>query len=244
MHNLTNNNSLIPCKNYLIQPYNYSKLTIIDKIELKFKLYPSFIGRNFFEKSQFGPMPIKVKKGYVPVIKRNKDTWLILTNEFNTNFSDYFCTNFNMSLNITSQLVNFTQINSISSGKSYRNVAINFVFNYPNQTLLTNYTLNHVFNLFGTFPISINTIFSGIYLNNPRKKVNVQRISSYPFQSIEINQFNLNCSLNEMRLDCILRVNLSNYANSFQQITIDYGDGISFDSFMINSYCKYYIIII
>ena len=228
---------MIPCKNYLIQPNN-SKLTIIDKIEISFSLYAS-TGRNFYVKSQIGPTPIHVKKGYVPLMKRNKDTWIILSNQFNTIDSDYFCTNFNMDLNETSQLYNLTEIKTISSGKSYKNAAINFVFNNPNQVLLSNYTLNHVYNLFGSFPISINTIYSGNYFNNPRKKVNVQRISSYPFQSIQFNKFDLNCTLNGLRLDCILRLNLSNYANSFQEITINYGDGISFDSFRINPYCNH-----
>jgi hypothetical protein len=210
-------------------------LTIIDKIELP--ILTSSFGGNFYTKSQFS-LPIFVKKGYLPIMKRSAlSSPLLLSTLNNINTGpDYFCLNANMSLNINSHLFNCTKISML--------VEINFVFNNPNQTVLSNYTINHVYDLFGSFTFYVYTLFGGNILTNKRLYVNVQRIETYPFQSIEIKQFNLNCSLNEMRLDCILRVNLSNYANSFQQITIDYGDGISFDSFMINPYCKYYIIII
>ena len=213
-------------------------LTIIDKIELG-RLTAS-TGKNFYTKSQFSSRskPIFVKKGYVPIMKRsisNSPLFLSNLNDINR-VADFFCVNANMSLNETSQLSNLTEINFSYS----KNVAISFIFSYQNNQLdLSNYTINHVYSLFGSFVFHVYTSLGGNILSPSRNYINVQRIETYPFRSIEVNQFDLNCSLNGLRLDCILRLNLSNYANSYQVITIDYGDGISFDSFRINPYCKY-----
>jgi hypothetical protein len=237
LHNLTNNDSLISCKDYLDQTNNF-KLTIIDRIDIPNRLLASF-GRNFYYKSQFGSTPITVKKGYVPIMKRDRDTIVYISDISNSLYPDYFCSNKNASLNKTSQIFNLTQINLINTGKSYKNVAINFIYNDSNQIILSNYSLNRTYNIFGSFSTSVYTLFGGNYLNSQRFYVYVQQAKEYPFRDIQIERFELNCTLNGLILNCFLRVNISSYANSFQQITIDYGDGLNFDSFQINPYCKY-----
>jgi hypothetical protein len=154
------------------------------------------------------------------------DSYCLLKQNFKTNESFVF---------------NITSLKYAFLNKIYNNFLINFLYNNENQTILSNYTQNYTYKLFGSFVINVNTLFGGNLLSSSNKFINVQRIKTYPFGSIQINKFELNCTLNNesVRLDCILRVNLSNYANSFQQITIDYGDGISNDSFMINPYCKF-----
>ena len=240
LHNLTNNDSLISCKDYLKQINNF-KLTIIDRIDIPDRFLAS-IGRNFYYKSQFGSSSIIVKKGYIPIMKRDRDTGVYISDTSNSSYPDYFCTNKNASLNNTSQIFNLTQINLIITGKSYKNVAINFVYYDSDHILFSNYSLNHTYNIFGSFSTIIYTLFGGNYFNSPRYCVYVQRAKQYPFKYIQIERFELNCTLTVLKLNCILRVNISNYANSFQQLTIDYGDGISFiDSFQINPYCKYTI---
>ena len=82
-----------------------------------------------------------------------------------TNINNYFCLNKNVSLNKTSQLFNFTQISILNSNKIYTNVAINFVIN--NQTILSNYSLNYTFNLFGSFAFA--PIFNLAVLQNSLK---------------------------------------------------------------------------
>ena len=124
------------------------------------------------------------------------------------------------------------------NNRTYTNFLINFVFDNPNQEILSNYTLTYSYKLFGSFPVNIFTLFGGNLFSPSKKFINVQQIETYPFQSIQINQFDLNCLIKGENLDCFLKVNLSNYANSFQQITIDYGDEISYESFKINPYCK------
>ena len=207
-----------------------SNLTIIDKIELP-KLIASY-EMNFYKIFQFGlSKSVIIKKGYVPIMKRNNNIKIFMDNEINNSSSaDYFCFN-----NTNNQLRKLSEINFNSS---YNKVAINFLFYDTIQNITSlNFTLNHVYNLFGSFTVNIFSKYGGNMLLPARRYINIQRAIKYPFQAIQINQFNLNCSLNELILDCVLRVNLSNYANSFQKITIDYGDG-SFNSFRINSYCK------
>ena len=234
LHNLTNNDSLISCKDYLNQTNNFN-LTIIDKIDIPNRLLASN-GKNFYYKSQFGSA-ITVKKGYVPIMKRDRNTDVYISNISNSLYPDYFCLNKN-ALDKTSQIFNLTQINFINTGKFYRNVAINFIYNESNLIILSNYSLNRTYNIFGSFSTSVYSLFGGNYLNYPRYCVFVQQAKTYPFRDIQIERFDLNCSLNGSKIDCVLKVNISNYANSYQQITIDYGDGISFESFQINPYCK------
>ena len=235
LHNLTNE-LLVSCKDYLKISTNNLNLTIIDQIETP-KMSIS-VGKNIFFTSDWNlAKPFMIKKGYVPLLRKfsNSNSWI--SKMIDPISPDYFCLN---SKNVTNNESFIFNISSIKSSSGNRvNLLINLVFNNPNQTILSNFTLNYSYKLFGTFPVNIHTLFGGNLLSSSRKYINVQRISSYPFESIVINQFDLNCTLNEsLRLDCILRVNLSNYANSFQQITIDYGDGISFDSFTINPYCN------
>ena len=240
VRNLSTNDSLISCKDYLKNSTINTNLTIIDQIETPKMSLTYRI--NFYFTSQWNLLkPFVIKKGYVPLLRRFSDSNAYVSNKNDSISPDYFCLN---SKNVTNNESFIFNISSIKSSSGNRvNLLINLVFNNPNQTILSNFTLNYSYKLFGTFPVNIHTLFGGNLLSSSRKYINVQRISSYPFESIVINQFDLNCTLNEsLRLDCILRVNLSNYANSFQQITIDYGDGVSFDSFMINPYCKYYII--
>ena len=237
LHNLTND-SLVSCKNYLKVSTNNLNLTIIDQIETP-KLILS-IGNNIFFTSEWNlPNPFLIQKGYVPLIRRfsNSNSWISkIADPFSP---DYFCLNSRNVTNNESFIFNISSIKFPSGSAIYSNLLINFVYNNPNQTILSNYTLNYSYNLFGTFPVNIYTPYGGNLLSPSKKYINVQRIKTYPFRSIQLNQFDLNCTLNGLKLDCILRVNLSNYANSFQEISIDYGDGIRFDSFMINPYCKY-----
>ena len=114
---------------------------------------------------------------------------------------------------------------------------MNFEFNNPSQKILTNYSQNYVYNVLGSFTLNAYTLFAGNILTEPRKFIHVQRIKTYPFGNIQINKFELGCTLNMSNLDCILIVNISNYANSYQHLLLDYGDG-SFGSFRINPYCK------
>jgi len=210
---------------------NDSKLTILDKIELLGLRASS--RRNFYFKTQFNSLPILIPKGYIPIMIRDINTNLIISNErANPIYPDYFC------LNNTGQLINLTEINFKASNLNYKNVEIKFTFDYENQTILSNYTINHVYNLLGTFTFYIYTSFGQNLLTQTRMFINVQKIEKYPFKDIQINQFELDCSLIELSLDCLLRLNISNYANSFQQIFIDYGDEINFDSFTINPYCN------
>ncbi len=239
LHNLTGNISLGLCKEYLKSGFNKTNLTIIDKIEMT-KIPVINKGNNLFLKSTLG-WSIYVKKGYVPVMRIDKDVNLQVSGDTISLYNDYFCLNRNTSLNKSSQIFNLNQINMMNGALAHRKLAVQLVFKNPDQTILTNYTLNHVYNLFGSFAVNVYTLFGGNFLSSSNKFINVQKIQTHPFKTILINQFDLNCTLNEFRLDCILRVNISNYANSFQQITIDYGDSISLDSFKINPYCKYKI---
>ena len=233
------NDSLISCKDYLKLSTNNLKLTIIDQIETP-KLSISR-GSNIFFSSEWNlSKPFIIKKGYVPLLRRFSNSFSTVSAKNDSISPDYLClysknnnTNESFIFNITSYKYLHTD------NKIYTNFQINFIFNNPNETLLSNYTIeNYSINLFGTFPVNVYSVFAGNILTNQNKLINVQRIQTYPFRSIQLNQFDLSCSLNGLRLDCILRLNLSNYANSFQQITIDYGDGISFGTFMINPYCK------
>jgi hypothetical protein len=143
-----------------------------------------------------------------------------------------------MELNKTSQIFNLTQIKINYGSFTLKNVAIEIVVNNPNRTILSNYTIDHVYSIFGIFAFNIISSFGGNLFSPSRTFVNVQRIQAYPFKQIEINQFDLNCTLNELSLDCILRINISNYANSFQSISIDFDDGGINTSFILNSYCN------
>ncbi len=230
MHNLTNNDSLIPCRDYL-KTRNDSKLTIIHKVELP--ELKALFWRNFYFKSQFGSLPILIRKGFIPIMIRDGDTNLIIGDEeANSKYPDYFC------LNNTGQLFNITEINFKLSNLIYKNVAINFLFGYQNETNLSNYTINHVYNLLGTFSFNVYTIFGQNLLTSSIMFINVQRIKTYPFKSIQINRFEINCTLKGLSLDCVLSINISNYANSFQQLIIDYGDDSSFDLINVNPYCN------
>lgn len=234
---MTNNDSLISCKDYLKIKSVDVKLTIIEKIELP-KIKAS-LGKNFYFKSQFGSLAIYVRKGFIPIMKRDIDTQLVINNNvLSSNYPDYFCINGNMELNKTSQIFNLTQIKINYGSFTLKNVAIEIVVNNPNRTILSNYTIDHVYSVFGIFAFNIISSFGGNLFSPSRTFVNVQRIQTYPFKQIEINQFDLNCTLNELSLDCILRINISNYANSFQSISIDFDDGGINTTFILNSYCN------
>ncbi len=238
LHNLTNDSSLISCKDYLKISTRETKLTIIDQMETP-KMSLTY-GNNFFLTSKWNlSQPLLIKKGYVPLLRRFSYSTSMVSAKNDSISPDYICLSSKNVQTNESFIFNISSLKFFYSSRSYTNFLIDFVFNNPNQMILSNFSLNYTFQLFGSFPINIFTLFGGNYLSSTNKFVNVQRIQSYPFRSIQINQFALNCTLNEMRLDCTLRVNLSNYANSFQQISIDYGDGISSDSFRINPYCKY-----
>ena len=240
LHNLTNDSSaLISCKDYLKNSTINTNLTIIDQIETP-KLSQSN-GANLFLTSEWNLLkPFVVRKGYVPLLRRFSSSSITISNKNDSASPDYFClynkitdsTNFSLIFNLTSLTYLYTDKNI------YTNFIINFVFNNPNQTVLSNYTLNYSYKTFGSFPINVFTLFGGNLLSLLKSYINVQRIERYPFREMQINQFDFNCSLlNDLRLDCTLIINISNYANSFQQITIDYGDGISYESFRINPYC-------
>ena len=169
-------------------------------------------------------------------MKRNTNSsYLYISNVNDPSSADYFCLNKITTVNglYKSTLFNLTQ----TRYSAYQNVAINFVYYNPNQTLTSNFSLNNVYKLFGSFRLNVYTNFGGNVLNSQKRLVNVQQIDTYPFRSIQINQFQLDCSLNVLTLDCVIMINISNYANSFQKITIDYGNNI-YDSFRINPYCK------
>jgi hypothetical protein len=225
------------CRDYLKLSTSNSNLTIIDRIETP-KLILS-IGANLFLTSQWNlTKPFLVKKGYVPLLRGFSNLNIMIRNKNDSKSPDYV---YLYSKNNESVLFKISSLQFFYSNNTYNNILINFVFNNPNQTIFTsNYTLNYAHKLFGSFSVNVYTLFGGNLFTRPRRFINVQRIQSYPFKNIEMSQFSLNCSLNELNLDCILKVNLSNYANSFQQITIDYGDG-SFDSMRINPYCKLFI---
>ena len=229
---------MISCNDYLKKRDSTLNLKIIDQIELP-KLSALF-GQNFFSKSKFSSptKPILLKKGYVPIMTRDRSaSYLYISNKYDMNSSDYFCLNKNVSLNKTSQLFNFTQISILNSNKIYTNVAINFVIN--NQTILSNYSLNYTFNLFGSFAFNVHSLIGMNILNNAKSFVIIQRAETYPFESIRINTFELNCSLNLNMLNCDLKVNVSNYGNSFQQISIFDHENGNYESLMtINPYCK------
>ena len=213
-------------------------LTIIDEIETpKLSLFNS---ANLFFTSKWNLLkPFVIKKGYVPLLRRYSDSRTVVVKN-DTISPDYFCLNRKNLQTNESFIFNISSLKYLhaSDNKIYTNFQLNFVFNNQNQFILSNYTLNYSYNLFGSFPVNVYTLFGGNLLTQSKKYINVQRIQTYPFGSIKINRFDFNCTLNGLKLDCLLRLNISNYANSFQQMTIDYGDGISFDSFQINPYCK------
>lgn len=227
---------MISCKDYLrTSNITSTNLTIIDRIETP-KLTLGF-GKNLFFTSQWNlSKPFLIKKGYVPLLKRFSNSYIMIANKNDSILPDYYC--LNSIRNNESSLFKLSTINYLNTdNKTYNNILINFEFNNPNQTILTNYSQSYVYKLFGSFAINAYTSYGGNLLTEPRRFINVQRIKTYPFGNIQINKFELGCTLNMSRLDCILLVNISNYANSYQQLTIDYGDG-SFGSFRINPYCK------
>ena len=235
------NNSLKSCKDYLKTSTNNVNLTIIDQIETP-KMSLSY-GNNLFFTSQWNlSKPFLIQKGYVPILRRSASSSRVIGSKNDSMSPDFLCLLKKNINNNQSSIFNISILKYLhTDNKIYTNSLINFVFNInSNQLILSNYSLNYSYNLFGSFPVNVFTLFGGNIFSTSKKFINVQRIQTYPpIQSIDINQFDLNCSLNDLKLDCILRVNLSNYANSFEQITIDYGDGLSFDSFRINPYCKY-----
>ena len=234
---MTNDSSLISCKDYLKNSTINTNLTIIDQIETP-KMSLTY-RNNFYFTSQWNLLkPFVIKKGYVPLLRRFSASNAYVSNKNDSISPDYFCLSNRNVVTNESFVFNISSFKYSYGNKIYTNFLIDFVFINQNESTLSNYTFNYSYSLFGSFLVNINTLFSGNILTDV-KFINVQRIQTYPFRSIQINQFYLNCSLNNLRLDCFLKLNFSNYANSFQQITIDYGDGISFDSFRINPYCIY-----
>ena len=214
-----------------------SNLTIIDKIDQLPKLSCS-PGKNLFLKSQLNLKgPFIVKKGYVPIIRKHTIGSYKVSGIIDS-IPDFICLTKNNSQN-KSILFNLTKISYLSKVNIYTNVFINFVYNNPNQTWLSNYNLTYAYTSFGSFSVNVYTLFGGNVLSEFNKFINVQRIQTlYPFRKIQMNLFEINCSFNSTTLiDCYLKINISNYANPYQPITIDYGDGI-FESFTINPYCK------
>ncbi len=230
----------VTCKDYLKSSSTISNLTIIDSIETPTLQLASGSLNIFFTSEWNLTKPFMIKKGYVPLLRRYYDSKAMVSNIIDPNYSDYLCLN-GKNIQTNERIIfNISRLYYLhTDNKIYNNFLINFVFNNPNQTYLSNYTFNYSYNLFGSFPVNVYTLFGGILLTPSNKYINIQRIQTYPFKVIQMNKFELNCSLANLRLDCFLRVNLSNYADSFQQITIDYGDGIRFDSFRLNPYCKY-----
>ena len=195
------------------------------------------LGKNLFLKSQWNlTKPFIVKKGYVPIIRKYaagsyKASGIIYSTP------DFTCLNQKIvEDNNKSILFNLSQIYFLNSNKIYTNVFINFVYNNPNQTLLSNYNLTYAYTSMGQFSVNVYTLFGGNILSQTNKYINVQSIKTYPFRKIQMNQFVINCTFNSFNLECNLSIVISNYANSYEQITIDYGDG-SYDLFTINPYC-------
>ena len=231
LHNLTNS-SQSNCNEYLKNaPTN---LTIIDKLD-QLPVLTCTSGNNLFLNQSY-----QVKKGYIPMIKSYANDNYQISSSIDS-LPDFSCLQLTNSTEIGSVLFNIAKINFVVSSKKYNSLAINFVYDNSNQTFLKNQSVNYVYKMFGSFSINSYTIFGGNILTKPNPLfINVQTIDSYPFKNIQLNLFDINCTLNEFSLECYLIVNISNYANSFQLVTLDYGDE-SYDTFKINPYCKYFI---
>jgi hypothetical protein len=241
LHNLSNNT--VSCRNYL-KNFNSTNqnLTIIDKIDQLPILYCSK-GKNLFLKSEWNmSKPFIVKKGYVPIIRKYSIGSYKLSYSIDTT-PDYICLSQNSTQN-NSVMFNLSKINYFYNNKTYINVFINFVFNNPNQTFLSNYNLSYVYTSFGSFSINVFTLFGGNILSPTNKFINVQKIEAYPFEHIQMNYFEINCDLDfeSTKLECTVKMNISNYANSFQPLFLDYGDGTN-QSFTVNPYCNLFLII-
>lgn len=175
-----------------------------------------------------------VKKGYVPYLETNIGYNYINFNTTNDTSSPDYISQINGSV-----FMNISELFCYDKNKLFKNIAINFKYN-TSDLILSNYTFNYTFTLFGSFLFNVYTAFGGNLLNSKLNFINIQSIKDYPFNNIQINIFDLNCSLtNGLSLECFLKVNISNYANSFEIVSIDFGDGTS-NLIQFNPYCKYF----
>ena len=127
---------------------NNPNLTIIDQIETpKMSLSD---GNNLFFTSQWNlSKPFLIKKGYVPLLRRFSDSPTVISNKNDSISPDYFCLNSKNFTKNESLIFNISSLQYSSGGVIFTNFLINFVFNNPNQTILSNYTLKYSYNLFG-----------------------------------------------------------------------------------------------
>ena len=169
--------SNLTCKEYLNQtgPIN---LTIIDQmtpIMLK-----TSMRNNYFNKSMITNSSFIVNKGYVPVVRKT-----VNNGELRINGKKDFLPDFTCLLNpINNQFFNISLINyTHTNGVIYYNAIYRFSYN-TSDIFLANTTQILTFQTFGLHWIKYFSRYNGNFFSWPNYFVNIQQISSYPFQNI------------------------------------------------------------
>ena len=220
------------CKDYLSSP-TFTTLTIANSLKLSDLQLKS--GYNIFTKSVLSPTnPILVKMGSIPVLQYKTSIANIrFTNAINP-FPDYTFLTANNFIISNTKLTNITKLSY--PNKNYWNMFIKFEYN-SSVFALTSYNITNRFTSFGSFALRVYSLYALNDLFPNRTMINIQSIQKYPFSSLVVNKFELNCSLSGLYLNCSISLNISNYGQSNQLITLDYNDG-SFQDIQVNPYCK------
>ena len=195
---------------------------------------------NLFMGSILSPNnPIFVRMGSVPVLKSSVNRTRIRFNSFIDPSPDYTFKTSNNVFVSNMKLPNVSTLNVTIRGKVVTNIFIKFEYN-NSVFAVTSYNQAYTYTSFGSFAFRVYTKFGGNDLFASRTIINIQKIQYYPFSNFSLNKFQLNCSLNGLNLNCFINLNISNYGQSNQIITLDFNDG-SFQDIGVNSYCENYL---
>ena len=225
------------CKDYL-NSSTFTTLTISNIVKLKDLQMKA--GYNIFTQPTLSPTsPILIKMGSIPVLKFSSST-VYFTSVIDP-FPDFTFQTLNNSIDLNTKLSNIKWLNdSITTGnlsnKKYWNMFIKFEYN-SNVFALISYNKTYTYKSLGTFAFRVASSYGVNDLIASRSIITVQSIQSYPFTQMVVNKFTLNCSLTGLNLSCFIQLNISNYGQSNQVITLDFNDG-SFQDIEVNSYCK------
>ena len=223
------------CKDYL-KSSNFTTLTISNILTLN-DIQTKVMYNLYINSILSSNNPIFVRMGSVPVLKyKSISSALFPFSSLIDPSPDYTFQTINSAFTSNMNISNISKLNVKVNNQSVTNIFIKFEYN-SNVFAVTSYNISYTYKSFGSFPFRVFTQFGSNDLITTRSIINIQSIQYYPFTSLAVNKFDLNCSLNGLNLNCFINLNISNFGQSNQLITVDFGDG-SFQDIEVNTYCK------